>query len=251
MRPVIGGHRGAAGLAPENTLPSFRRALELGVRMVELDVRLTRDGVAVCFHDDRLDRVTDAQGLLSEWDAEALAGVLVMSGAFRGAFPQTRIPRFSEVLAALPEDCRVLVELKPDPERGEALVDRALAEIAAAGADERCRIISFQPELLRLTRRKCPDLHVGVLAVSREGHRLQPLARELRAEAVHAPHTLVTAEFAQQVRDGGFLLNAWTVNSAEEMCRLAALGVDEITTDFPDLGLTVTASWPETSPGAG
>ncbi|MCC2671769.1 MAG: glycerophosphoryl diester phosphodiesterase [Armatimonadetes bacterium] len=245
MRPIIAGHRGAAGLAPENTLPAFRRAVELGVRMVELDVRLTRDGVAVCFHDDRLERVTDGTGLLREWDWEPLAGVEVMPGAYRRAFPHTRIPRFSEVLAALPADCRVLVELKPDPEQGDALVDRALEAIAAAEADERCRVISFAPELLRLTRRKQPDLAVGVLATTREGHRLQPLARELRAEAVHAPHALVRAEFVAQVQEGGFLLNAWTVNTAEEICRLAALGVDEITTDFPDLGLTVTASWPQ------
>ena len=251
MRPIIAGHRGAAGLAPENTLPSFHRAWELGLRMVELDVRLTRDGVAVCFHDDRLERVTNGQGLLSEATWEALAGIEVMASAFRGAFPHTRIPRFAEILAALPPDGCVLVELKPDPERGEALVDQTLAEIAAAGVGERCRIISFMPELLRLTRRKAPELEVGVLATAREGHRLQPLARELRAEVVHAPYQLISRQFADQVRDGGFLLNAWTVNSTDEICRLAALGVDEITTDFPDLGLAVTASWPESSPAAG
>src|SRR3954447_16619904 len=110
MRPLIVGHRGAAAAAPENTLASFRKALDLGLRAVELDVRLTRDGLPVCFHDDRLERVTPERGLLADWDWGPLSSVPVLPGAFRGAYPDARIPLLETVLRELPADCRFLVE---------------------------------------------------------------------------------------------------------------------------------------------
>lgn len=235
IQPTIAGHRGAAGIAPENTLPSFRKALELGLQLIELDVRLTRDGEVVCFHDDRLDRVTGARGPVSEWDWAALSQVEVLPGAFRGAYPSARIPRFTEVLAQLPADCRFLVELKAEPVRPELLVEHTLEAIDIAGARERCRIISFDPVLLRLARQAPVDL--GVLVATRDAAHLFPLAQELQARAVHPPHNLVDPQLVAQARDGGFLLNTWTVNTADEFRRLAALGVDEITTDYPDQAL--------------
>src|SRR5687767_6359652 len=90
--PVIAGHRGAMGMAPENTMPGFHKAVELGVRLVELDVRLTRDGKVVCFHDDRLDRVAAERGRVADWDWAALSKVPVMPGAFGGAYAEARIP---------------------------------------------------------------------------------------------------------------------------------------------------------------
>jgi glycerophosphoryl diester phosphodiesterase len=239
MQPIIAGHRGAAGIAPENTLPSFRKAAELGVRLIELDVRLTRDGQLVCFHDDRLDRVTAARGPVAEWDWAALAEVEVLPGAFHGAYPGTRIPRLADVLADLPADCHFLVELKAEPVRPELLVERTLAEISAAGADERCRIISFDLELLRLARQS--SLNLGVLVATRDAAQLFPRACELGASAVHPPHNLVTPLLVTEARDGGFLLNTWTVNTADDFRRLAALGVDEITTDYPDQALSWAA----------
>src|SRR4051794_35718365 len=90
--PLIVGHRGAAGLAPENTLAGFLKALELGVRCIEFDVRLTRDGAPVIFHDDRLDRVTAESGLVAERAWAELREVAVLPGAFGGAYPDARIP---------------------------------------------------------------------------------------------------------------------------------------------------------------
>lgn len=235
MSLQIAGHRGAAGIAPENTLASFRKTLELGVSLIELDVRLTRDGEVVCFHDDRLDRVTAERGLVSEWDWDALSRVEVLAGAFHGAYPGATIPRLAEVLRSLPSHCRFLVELKGEPVRPELLVERTLTAIEAAGAGDRCRIISFHPDLLRLARRSPLDL--GVLVATRDATQLFPLARELKAQAIHPPHNLVTSQLVAEARDGGFLLNTWTVNTADEFRRLAALGVDEITTDYPDQAL--------------
>jgi len=240
MQPIIAGHRGAAGIAPENTLASFRKAVELGVRLIELDVRLTRDAQLVCFHDDRLDRVTASRGPVAEWEWAALAEVVVLPGAFHDAYPGARIPLLAEVLAGLPTDCRFLVELKAEPVRPELLVERTLAEIDAAGVGERCRIISFDFELLRLARRSSLDL--GVLVATRDAAQLFHRARELGARAVHPPYNLVNPSLVAEARDGGFLLNTWTVNTADDFRRLAVLGVDEITTDYPDQALNWAAA---------
>jgi glycerophosphoryl diester phosphodiesterase len=238
---TVCGHRGAAGLAPENTLPSFHKAVELGVRVLELDLHLSRDGQVVCLHDDRLDRVTAETGPVSERDWAELAGIPVLPGAFEGRYPEARIPLFRDVLVELPTNCRFLVELKRDTQRPQALVAASLAVIVAAGAAERCRIISFEPELLRRTRAALdaaqPELHavtLGVLVGGRDRELLLPLAREVRAQALHPHHSLVDDALLVEARAGGFAVSTWTVNDAARFGELAALGVDEVTADYPD-----------------
>jgi glycerophosphoryl diester phosphodiesterase len=232
-RPAIVGHRGAAGHAPENTLPSFRKALELGAAAIETDVRLTRDGMLVCFHDDRLDRVTPESGRIDAWEWDALARVPVLPGAFGGRYPAT-IPSLAAVVRELPASCRLIVELKAEAERPDRLVVETLEALQPAAG--RFRLISFEADLLRLARVIGGDaIPLGVLTGARDAGRLLPLARELQAEAVHPHFRSVTAELSQTAHREGFLLNAWTVNSSVEAKALAAFGPDEITTDYPDL----------------
>ena len=241
---TVVGHRGAAGLAPENTLASFRKAYELGVRLVEADVQLTADGVPILFHDDRLDRLTPERGSVRERTWEQLRELPVLPGSFGGAFPEARIPTLDDLLRGMPEDAVFVVELKPEPVRGEELVRRSLEAIRAAGVGERCRVISFDHDLLRLCRSLSTppvigvaggrDLALGVLVSPRDTHLLLPVAREVRAEAVHAQYGTVDEALVQAARDGGFRINAWTVNSGDEALRFARMGVDEITTDYPD-----------------
>jgi len=233
MPPIVVGHRGAAGLAPENTLPGFLHAYSLGLRLLELDVRLTRDGRAVCFHDDRLDRLTAAVGPVSAWDWEPLAALPVLPGAFDGAYADARIPLLETVLSAVPHDCRFLVELKADPERPDELVAATLEILQSSGALDRCRVISFEQELLERVR-ALGDFPLGVIVGGRDGAALLPRARAVGAVAVHPHHSLVDPDLIAAARSGGFQLNTWTVNSREEYDRLASLGVDEVTTDFPD-----------------
>lgn len=231
---TVVGHRGAAGLAPENTLASFRKAHELGVRMVETDVQLTADGVPILFHDDRLDRLTPERGPVRERTWDQLRELPILPGSFDGAYAEARIPALDDLLRGMPEDTVFVVELKPEPVRGEELVRRSLETIRAAGVGERCRVISFDHDLLRLARAAAPELALGVLVSPRDTSLLLPVAREVRAEAVHAHHSTVDEALVHATRDGGFRINAWTVNSGDEAPRFARMGVDEITTDYPD-----------------
>ncbi|HEU4753195.1 MAG TPA: glycerophosphodiester phosphodiesterase family protein [Armatimonadota bacterium] len=236
-KPSIAGHRGAAGTAPENTLTSFLAAAALGIPWVELDVRLSRDEVPVVFHDDRLDRVTPERGRVDERSWEELSRIPVLPGAFGGRYPDARIPSLEQVLTSLPAGCGILAELKSDPERPERLVRRALETLAPHV--ERLRILSFDWDLLRAVRVASPGVALGVLASQRQLEAALDAATELRAAAIHAPHGLLTPEWHLRARNAGFLVNAWTVNTAEDMQRLAGLGVVEITTDYPELALRV------------
>ena len=180
----------------------------------------------------------------------------VLPGAFRGAYPDARIPLLETVLRELPADCRFLVELKPDPERAGELVRRTLDVIRQAGALARCRFISFDQELLRTLAAELPvqvsngkldsdpasgaevvqgggRRALGVLAGARELGTLVSRALEVGAEALHAHHSGIDADLVRSAKDGGFLVSAWTVNTPEEVRRLAVLEVAEITTDDP------------------
>jgi glycerophosphoryl diester phosphodiesterase len=242
-QPIVVGHRGAAGLAPENTLTGFRRALDTGITWLELDVHLTRDGVPICIHDSRLDRLTAERGLVSERDWAELSAVPVLPWAFEGAYPNATIPSLESVLRELPANTHFVVELKSDPEREEALVRTTLQLLTDTGTEGRCRVISFEPTLLRLCRQvagaDCPPL--GVLVSQRNTEQLVPLARELDAEAIHPPHEILNADLVAAAREAGWKICSWTVNTREAVLPVAALGVEEVTTDYPDMVLATLA----------
>ena len=243
----VSGHRGASGCAPENTLAAFRKAVKLGVRLIELDVRLTRDGALICFHDGRLERLTPGWGPVAEEDWDALSQLPVLPGSFGGRYPDARIPLLSDVLKALPEDCEYLVELKPDPERPRQVVERTLATLGSAVT--RCRLLSFDQALLLWAREiGPPGLRLSVLVGDSEREQLFPRARKVRAEAVHPHFTWVDEDFVRRAREEGFLVSAWTVNHEAEVRRLAELGVDEITTDYPRMALDVLGRDPGAKP---
>src|SRR4029450_436821 len=147
MATEVIAHRGASGTCPENTLPAFRRAVELGVPMVELDVQLTRDGHPVVIHDSTLERTTSGYGAVrrrtlaeiaaldaGRWVAPALAG--------------TRAPALGDVLATIP--IRINVELKAIG--GDGLEHRALQAVEEAGALGRVVFSSFHPSTLERLR---------------------------------------------------------------------------------------------------
>lgn len=182
------GHRGARGLWPENTRPGFAGALAIGVSAIEMDVALTRDGVAILSHDPILDPdltrgpdgawIAPPGGLIRDLTAAELDGFDVgrirPGSAQEAAFPDQQgmdgvpLPRLTEILSLMPQ-ARLAVELKtfPDhPERTvppEAMADAVLAVLERAGALARTRIISFDWRALSYLRKARPALDLGYL----------------------------------------------------------------------------------------
>jgi len=213
------GHRGAAGLEPENTLRSFHRAAEEGADALELDLRVTRDGHLVVLHDPTVDRTTNGTGPVHEM---TLADVQQLDAGLG-----EKVSTFGEVLEAttLP----IHAELKV-AEAAEPLASGIL-EGSVAG---RITLISFHPEALRRVKRVLPDQPVGLILSGAPPDDAER-ARSLDADLVSLEAEYLSAEAVERCRRAALKVTAWTVNEPEQMQRVVELGVDGIATDRPDL----------------
>jgi glycerophosphoryl diester phosphodiesterase len=220
-------HRGGASDQPENTLPAFARAVELGYRYLETDTHVTADGVLVAFHDDVLDRVTDRTGRISDlpWSEVARARI--------GTEP---IPLLEDLLAAFP-GARVNIDPKHD-----GAVRPLAALLLRTGAVDRVGIGSFSDRRLADMRKLCgprlctslgPKGIARLLAAGRRvpvGHLPAPCAQ---VPTHQGPVTVVDERFVAVAHRRGMQVHVWTVDDPDEMHRLVDLGVDGIMTDRP------------------
>lgn len=226
------GHRGAAGSAPENTLASFRRAVELGVDGVEFDVHPTADGHLVVIHDHALDRTTSGRGIVSQ---RPLAEIRSLdAGSWYGPeWAGERVPTLAEVVAALPERCRIFVELKAGSVRYPGVEERLVAELRRLGAFGRTQVSSFDHHALRRVRELAPELRTGMLYECRP---IDPLtmARACGATALHPSWHYLTPEEVAAAHAAGLAVNIWTVNDSAAIALVRDCGVDGIISDFPE-----------------
>lgn len=251
-RVTVMGHRGAAGLAPENTMAAFRAAAALGVPF-ELDVRQARCGGLIVFHDETLARLTGASGRPEERSLAELRR-LDAGAHFSGrswVFTGEVIPSFDEVLAAFGDQVAINVEIKAgrgvDP---RPLTAAVVATIRRFGLARSVLITSFHPYVLAAARAHAPEIRRGQIFGSFAGaglrwHEralLRSLAWNHRAlpDVLSVEHSLITARSLKKMRGRGYRVFAWTVNDPAEIERLVALGVDGIISDRPDLVLAAT-----------
>lgn len=261
--PRIAAHRGGAALWPENSLAAFAGALALGVDLLELDVHLSADGEVVVIHDATLERTTEGTGAVGEWEAGALRRLRLRRAG--GALTDERVPTLDDVLALVaPAGAGLLLELK-GPSFSvryardrceeleivtgplyEGLEERVLARLAAAGMTERTNVMAFNPAVITRVRALAPSqrttLLVGRSQVEGAGARAADTAewaRRLGVTHLGLAHAMLDAEVVAGARARGLALTVWTPNDETELRRVAALGVDIITTDHPDLALRI------------
>jgi len=239
-------HRGAAGLAPENTLAAFRMAMELGADATEMDLQMTKDGVVVIIHDDTVDRTTDGRGRIGDL---TLAEIKRMdAGAkFGAAYRGERIPTLRELIdlvkASGTPRFRLNLEIKfAEGREGQPadLEERVLAVLHETGFLDRVITQSFHHASAAKMKRLAPSVPAGLLV----GERRQPAdpVAAVRQHRVnyYAPHfSLVTPELLQTLHDAGIPIVTWTVNDPADMRRLMAMGLgmlpgDGMISDYPD-----------------
>jgi glycerophosphoryl diester phosphodiesterase len=240
-RPLVVGHRGAAGLAPENTLAACAVALGLGVDAIEVDVRLSADGVPIVLHDATLERTTNGRGLVAGWPDARLARLDATVGFTGGGFAPEPPPPLAAVLELAQGRAQIHLELKGDPQVPRALVQAVGDLLRARGADD-VLLLSFDWDALRLARCLIPGVPLCVLAAAWSED--AALAR-LRAEGVAwlgLRYAALTSKRVSAAHATGLRLGVWTVNTVPAMRRARRLGVDAITSDRPDRLLAALAS---------
>ena len=220
-RPLLIAHRGAPRERPENTLPSFLRALELGAEGIELDVHGTRDDVVIVHHDE-VPRATAPSGALAGRRIDRLTFDELQGFSIRGV---ALIPTLAETLAVVKGRAEVFIEIKA-PGIEAAVVD----VIRASPAPERCAVHSFQLESVRRVRELAPEIRGGIL-FDRPVADVTALMREVDAVDVWPQWELIDAELVAAVHAAGGRVIAWTVNRPERAITLAAIGVDGLCTD--------------------
>jgi hypothetical protein len=163
-KPYVMAHRGNRVVCPENTMASFRRALQDGADILETDLHLTADGVFACIHDGTVDRTTDGHGAVAEMTLQQLKGLSASYG--RPEFAAERVPALSELTSILPQDVALALELKTDRFLEPDVCQQLAGQLAAAGVRERSVVLSFSLPRLRALRAAAPDI-VDRTAVAR------------------------------------------------------------------------------------
>jgi len=218
--PLRIGHRGAAGYAPENTLASLQRAIELGVDLVEFDVRRSADEKLVLLHDDTVDRTTDGTGRVESLPLDVLRGLDAGEGE--------RIPLLQEALACLNGRTGAMLEIKVP---GIAL--QVCRTVKVARFRGMMIVASFIHEELLKVRSVMANAQTLALLKSAPRH---PTAFAIKANVTHAGLALnfVNAGLVQELQAKGINVFVYTVDEPEDIARMKRLGVDGIISNFPE-----------------
>lgn len=233
--PRIIGHRGAAGHAPENTLAGVRAAHGFGATWVEVDVKLTWDGVPILMHDATLQRTTGCKGAVARMAAAELAGC--DAGAwFSTEFEGEPIPTLADLVELLADLSMGLnLEIKPCPGREEE-TGRAVAEVFPAlwpAALPAPVVSSFSVDALAAYAAVAPAME-RALIVNNLPTDWAAIAGRLGLKAMHCDAKRLKRHQVADIQAGGLAVRCYTVNDGNMAERLFGWGVESVISDFPD-----------------
>ena len=246
-RILVHGHRGARARRPENTIPAFQYALQQGVDVLELDVAVTKDGIAVISHDPLMNE-TICSGPHPGVAIHSLTRAELLKydcGSKQNPnfpdqvpVPGTRVPTLDEVLALgkgntvqFNVETKIFADkpdLSPDPETFTRLV---LDQIRKHKLDDRVILQSFDPRTLRVMKRLAPGIRRAALFEKQQDW--MAVAKEFDATLFSPEQRLVTPELVAQAHKAGFEVVPWTADKPADWAKLVDAGVDAIITDDP------------------
>ncbi len=214
------GHRGARAYEPENTLRSFKKALEIGVDAIEFDVRKTKDNKLVVIHDADVKRTTDGKGLVSALTVKEIRAFSAEKGE--------KIPTLKEALDFLDKKVKIFIELK---EAG--LEEKVLGAVRKNGLQKNVIIVSFIEEALRKVRELDKKVEIGLIYVKHKN----PIkaALELKASYLLPLYRFTHTSNVRKAHENGLNVIVWTINEPKDVAEYKKKGVDGIASDKPDI----------------
>ncbi len=230
MPPLITSHAACKGHAPENTLAGIRAALRHKADAIEIDLHCTRDGVPVLIHDATLDRTTDGEGEIADL---SLRQVRKLNAA--ASLPGSKrheIPTLREVLKAVNDRALLVLEIKATKIE-EAVLDVVRREMAL----DHCVVHSFRPGIVERIRKLERRMACSLLTTGhdvKDWDQLLGFALSLNAQGVSVHHSAVSEKRVRRAHLRELRFSTWTVDKRDDVRRVAACGVDAITTNYPD-----------------
>ncbi|MCI0530693.1 MAG: glycerophosphodiester phosphodiesterase [candidate division Zixibacteria bacterium] len=215
------GHRGACGYELENSPRSFEKALQLRVDVIETDLRLTKDGVPVLFHDATLERVTDSAGEISDYTSDDLRRKVKLKNGEQ--IPT--LPEFFELIAG--RGVGVFLDVKFEDSE-----DILLQHVTPYLSNFQIVIGSFHPELIKNINRKQNGIKTGVI-LRKFPDTIEQIVRDTGCKVISLRYDSATEEAVRQVRQLGQELVLWTVNDPHDVEKVRKLNPDGIVSDFP------------------
>ena len=228
--PRLIGHRGAAAVAPENTLAGLRAAADMDVRWVEVDARLTADGVPVLMHDATLDRTTNGTGNIRD---TAFADLMALDAGswFDVRFADEPVPTLAQAMTLAADlGCCLNIELKPDLDAAGPIAEAVVR--AVSGRDGPFLVSCFETHCLAAVRTAAPALPLALNDDELTGGNLAAAA-ELDCVALHLKAEGASAAALARIHEAGMAAGVFTVNDTASAQRLWAAGADYLFTDDP------------------
>lgn len=227
----IVGHRGARGLAPENTLLAFQKGIECGTQSLECDVQITKDGELVVFHDTTLDRLTSETGWVHERTLIELESFFVLDS-------EERIPSLEKVVdLVFSSEQELIIEIKGDSkERAVGTAERVVSFLGEKKIDvSKIYIHSFCMNALARVNELDPSFHTSLLFCNGlETNEYLDLAKRVGADGISVAYDYIYEDLVTQAQKVNMRIDAWTLNNELVFNRMKDMGVNGLITDFPD-----------------
>jgi glycerophosphoryl diester phosphodiesterase len=224
---IIWAHRGASGHAPENTLAAFEKAMAMGADGIECDLRESREGELVVFHDPTIKRLTRQAGRVVDLSLSELKQ-LDIGAWFAPDFAGQRVVTVKELLAQVRP--LVLLNLEIKAAAPQKIVDL----VQEKGIADRVIVSSFDHILLKKLRSLHPTLRIGYLIDREPVKKILQEARRLDAVSLHLPSKRATPELIEQAHRERFEVYVYTVNEPDQMKHFIEIGADGLFTNYPD-----------------
>lgn len=222
------GHRGAAGVEPENTIRGFRYALELGVDYTECDIHLTKDNHLVVIHDDSVDRTTNGTGTVRSLTFAEIRSLDAGKGE--------RVPTITEVLEVVKDKAILLIELK-----GEGVEEQAVQTVKKTQMDEQVVFTSFHLDRISKVKNIDSSLKVGAI-FGQPPEDFCQRALDAGASGIGIHYKNLNRELVKEAHRHELDVRAWNPDTISEMKKMIELGVDGVSSNRPDLLISLVHS---------
>jgi glycerophosphoryl diester phosphodiesterase len=240
--PIVVAHRGASGYAPENTMAAIKKAITMGVDMIEIDVQLSKDNEVVLMHDLTVDRTTNGKGKVRDLYLEEIKK-LDAGKWFSSEFSGEKVPTLEEVIQAINGQCKLLIEVKRVKSKKLEIENKIVQLINKYNAYNWCIVQSFETQVIKniqaldksIECHKLVTMNISVLPLHIDSRiKTGTIYKYKNVQSINPYFKMLNKRKVKKIHSYGQKVITWTVNEPEDMKRMIEMGVDGIITNYPD-----------------